>query len=634
MSGIVALYHRNGASVPPALLHRLAEPLRHRGPDGFDVAVCASVVLGHQHFWITPEEVGERQPLVDADTQLHVAFDGRVDNRKELMVHLGWNGADGKAPSDAALLSRAYERWGKGCFERLLGSFAAVIYDARRRLVVCARDALGDRTLFYYLDHRLLVMGSEERAVLAHPAVSARLDEQRLAEHFAVWLPSPGRTFFAEVRELMPAQGLTVSDHRVHAWRHWSGCPEARLRYRAETDYAAHFRSLLGESVRCRLRAATAPVAMMSGGLDSPAVAALAARELAARRPPGRLRTVSWVFDELVQCDERAYMEPMIQQYGLDAVHILADDAWPLCNLKSGPLNPNTPIDNAYRELKTRVYHAAAASGSRVLLSGAFGDALYAGAGDWLLDLLGEKRFGIAARHLFGHVRRLGLWRGMADPSIRRALGIRRPRYLRRGSQKPVWLTASAWRLLEDGPQPWPPASATARRPCQWQRTLGTWAGQDPIESFHANHAGIELADPFRDRRLVEFMLAIPAHQLYNGIGYKPVLRHAMEGILPEKVRLAGRHGTLEVLFRRGVAERGSGWVRDLLGSPSDVLRRYVDPVWLRRAVLNPTNSQRVNYLIWQCLSFELWLGRREDAGLFRALAPEFSQCKPLEVMI
>ena len=104
----------------------------------------------------------------------------------------------------------AFRSWGSDCFERLLGPFAIVLWDAPTRTVYAARDGLGERTLFYNLDSRRLVIASEEHVLLAHPEISARLDEGRIAEYFAIRVPADGSTFFADVSELDPA-------HRVHA---------------------------------------------------------------------------------------------------------------------------------------------------------------------------------------------------------------------------------------------------------------------------------------------------------------------------------------------------------------------------------------------------------------------------------
>jgi asparagine synthase (glutamine-hydrolysing) len=342
-SAFALLFHRDGAAADPAGLGAVLRSLAHRGPDGCDLWTRGPFALGHQRFWTTPEEVGERQPLAGTGGRCRLLFDGRLDNRQELAAALGLE-ADGGAFSDAALVLRAYERWQERSLERLLGPFALAVVDLPERRVLLGRDALGDRTLFYVLRPELLAVASEESALLALPGVSSRLEEESLARFFAVQAPASGATFFAAVRELPPAHGIAVEGTRVRAWRHWEAGPEPRLRLRGDREYAERFAATLAAAVRCRLRS-TAPVAvMMSGGLDSTAVAALAARE---RRGggAGEVRTLSWTFDELAECDERRYMDAVVERWGLPALRFCGDDAWPLAHPESWPRNPNTPLE-------------------------------------------------------------------------------------------------------------------------------------------------------------------------------------------------------------------------------------------------------------------------------------------------
>src|SRR5581483_3873902 len=538
MSGFILVFNRERVPVEPTVMARMMAALAHRGPDGADTCLSTAVGLGHLHFWTTPEEVGERQPLADASGRVHLVFDGRLDNRKELLGTLAC--ANPKA-SDAALILRAYERWGEESFARLLGPFALALFDTSGRRVVCARDGLGDRTLYYYLDARVLVVAAEERAVLAHPAVSSRVNERRLAAYFALEHPADGSTFFTDVTELLPAHVLRVGEEEQRLWRYWDADPRRRVRYRTDGEYGEHFRALLDESVTCRLRTSTSPTVMMSGGLDSTSIAALASLYLRRRRPPVRLRTISYIFDELTSCDERWFMEAVATRYHTEAVQFPGDDGWPLRGVETWPLNPNTPEDNLYRRLLERVYRIARERGSRTILTGGFGDHLYAGARYWLVDFLKEGRMRQALRESVWEAGRYGLW-NLARNNLLPVIGWRWLRHLR-PRVRPAWLTAEANALLPASDS-WPASMAAAARPEQHDSILGLRGGYDiAAETVHTSHAGVELRLPYRDRRLVEFMLAIPAHQLYRHGLYKHVLRTAMVGVLPERIRRR-RHPT------------------------------------------------------------------------------------------
>ena len=285
MSGLAALLHRDGSPVSAAVLDAMSGALGHRGPDGCDSWREAGVGVAHQHFRTTPEEANEVQPVVCPAGRVWLAVDGRLDNRDDLLANLRGVEVRPAAISDAALFLAAYLQWGLECFERCVGSFALAIWDRRERRMVVARDALGDRSLFYYLSPRCFAVASEEAAVRRHPSVGPELDETRLAMHFAMSQPPEGRTFFRDVRELPPAHWLVVDERHERCRRYWHVEPGVD-RNGSDEHHAERFLDTLNESVRCRLRSTSPPMVMMSGGLDSTSVVALAARHLRAEGGP------------------------------------------------------------------------------------------------------------------------------------------------------------------------------------------------------------------------------------------------------------------------------------------------------------------------------------------------------------
>ena len=613
MSGLLLIHHRDGRPVERPLALRLLAALDHRGPDGRDVCWASGAALGHQHFWTTPEEIGERQPLGDAARGVHLALDGRLDNREELLAALP--GEPGAQLSDAALVLRAYLAWGEELLTRLLGPLAVVVLDLPRRRVVCGRDALGDRTLFYYLDRHLFAVASEAHALLGHPSVSSRLNEATVARFYALRPPAHGASFFADLRELPPAHALSVGPEDVRQWRHWSPRAETPPRRRSDADYVAEFRSVLRESVRCRLRAPGPPAVLMSGGLDSTSVAALAAREMSAGGPRRRLLAVSWVFDELKSADERPYMDAVVEAAGLATLRFAGDDAWPLSDPDTWPHRPDAPLEGLYRRLHERAYAAAAGAGRRVLLTGEYGDNLYSGAADWLSDLLREGRWLTAGRGLVAAAAREN--RGAPGVSlgtaVLRALGGRR-----QGPQAVDWLTPEAVaHLTDDAEAEAAPAGLRSGLRARWRSLLdGRSAQAVSLETAVAARAGVEVRRPYRDRRLVELCLGLPAHLVFRPGWLKWVLRQAMAGILPEAV-LRRRHGSsLYPLCRRGLVEREAATANALLASPDAVWPRYVRADWLATTFPRAVAEQREGaaaVIAWRCICLELWSRRRGE---------------------
>lgn len=611
MSGLAALWQRDGRPVDAGRFERVAAALKHRAIDGSGrwLSVDGSVALWHGQFWTTPEDVGQRQPM--AQGQVAVAFDGRIDNRPELCDAFGLGPAERSSISDAELALQAYLRWGGDVIKRLKGPFVVVVWDAANRRLLGARDAIGRRSLFYRIDGAAVTIASEPGAVLGGDMSGVHLDEVFLAHYFAL-RPAPlGRTMYDGVRELPAGHVLHVSDDAVRLERHLpTELPP--IRYRRIDDYGERFAELLGQAVARRLRAVGEPAVLMSGGLDSTSVAALAARDLAATAPGRRLSVISYVFDELTDLDEREWMAPMVARYDLDQTLVTADDAWPLCDFDAWSWNANGPDTGPFRPLNERLYAAARAKGHRVLLTGAAGDSFFVnGRASWLVDLVDDGRSTEALVELLKHVRRLGL-RAVARSESARRLAARLLRREPGPERSPRWLTSFAARCVAESPADGP-VPKTRRRPADTSATLVSLHQGDGIATGDGEHrAGVELRDPFADADLVAFMLSIPAYALYNQGASKLVLRKGMAQALPPALLARRRRSDISPLYWRGIAQRAEvAGTTALLDRAGAFWRRYVRPEALLGDDGALARQPHIPALLrWQCLSFEWWMIR------------------------
>jgi asparagine synthase (glutamine-hydrolysing) len=306
----------------------------------------------------------------------------------------------------------------------------------------------------------------------------------------------------------------------------------------------------------------------------------------------------------------------MLARYQMQAIHINGDDAWPMKDWSEWPWNPNKPEGNAYRLLKEQVYQAAQNNGVRTVLTGSFGDHLYMGAVDWFADLLAEGRWPRAGLEMGRHMLGQGRRQMLADGDLRRVGGRLLDRFP--GGRRiwpyesytsPAWLTRFALKKL-------PPLQMNGarrpRRPGQLASLLGASAAWSATaEIFHASRHNLELRNPYRDRRLVEFMLSVPAHQLYNSGGYKFILRNAMKGVLPESVRCRQQPTSLLPLFKRGFLEREQARVQAILNDEDGLWRLYVQSGRQLSGAMQKirNNIDDIETVIpWLCVSMEAWL--------------------------
>ena len=171
MSAVTVIYNRDNKPVNHKIFRTIFSKLDYRGLDGRNIVHNGSVTIGHQHFWTTPEEVDEIQPLIDTENKITLAFDGRIDNRDELLELAGYKNKDSKI-SDARLLQDLYIKFRSNLFEKLIGPFLIIIHDQTRKELLLVRDPVGDRTIYYYYDEKVFIASSEEHSILEHPLVS------------------------------------------------------------------------------------------------------------------------------------------------------------------------------------------------------------------------------------------------------------------------------------------------------------------------------------------------------------------------------------------------------------------------------------------------------------------------------
>ncbi len=546
------------------------------------------------------------------DVPISVLLDGRLDNRPELIGRL--SPSRGPEASDAELLLAAYLEWGEACTDRLLGDFAFAVWDARRKRLFCAVDPLGIKPLHYARMGSLLCFASDAVQVLQHPAVPDGYNEAEIAAYLAGRCEDPERSFFAAVHKLGPGRRLVADAGGLRVERYWSPQP-AEIRYARDEDYAAHFRELFERAVTDRLRGAGSFVAVaMSGGLDSTSVAAVA------RRAPGaHVRAYTFVFDQLPECDERSYSQAMTEELGLEVEPVEAERLWNLESQSALPHSPDTPFvgwHTCYREILRRM----AAGGSRVLLMGHGGDDLLGGSSLIYAERLRRGDLSAlreVARHardrrepllraLYRHFARPHLPAGV-DRALRSVLGKPEDR-------PPAWLRPDFVRRTRLASGPRRSFASPARRETYTHLVELPWYWR--LANWHDRSAaafGIEVRHPFLDRRLFEYVLAIPGEQLFRLDGTKSLLRRSMREILPERIRSRRGKTRFTPFLDSVLRERAAGEITELLSSPRADDLGILDGNRLRSAYLDFLGgTEESRRALWYAVTLEIWLRRCE----------------------
>ncbi len=537
----------------------MCKALQRRGPDGTGTWVGECAALGHTLLATTPESLVERLPLTHAESACTITADVRLDNREELLAALNLTG-ETRVIGDGELILLSYLRWGEDCPKHLLGDFAFAIWDERRQQLFCARDHMGMRQLIYHHQPgRHFIFATEVESVQAHLGVPRKINEGRVADFLdgleAADLTS---TLFEEIFRLPPAHWMRASANGITLGRYWQLQPAPLLHLPSDEAYAEAFLGVFTEAVRCRLRSAGPIGSMLSGGMDSGSVAAVAASLL---RESGNspLQCFSAVGPDPgacveTRCIQASAINPDIQATFVDFCQLegFIDELQRLW-AESEPFDWHMTLIRA-------VYVAGHRAGIKVMLDGVAGDSVTS-PGNLIALFVRRGQLRRAAREAIAVARFYG-------PPLR---GWRLLLAANWAAWAPGWLRRLRKRMLQGWSAPRHPllSSQLARKYDVAKRRRGVdgdFGTVRPYEQAHrrrlavhhyivvarerydrvAAALAIEPRDPFMDIRLISFLLSLPPEQLQKNGWPKLVMRHAMAGRLPT-----------EVIWRRGTRHLG-----------------------------------------------------------------------------
>ncbi|UUV31543.1 asparagine synthase (glutamine-hydrolyzing) [Amycolatopsis roodepoortensis] len=259
-------------------IRAMTTTMTNRGPDDGGVWTSRHAALGHRRLAVI-DVSGGTQPMLDGDEDSHtvLSFSGEIYNYRELRAELRGRGQVFRTDSDAEVLLRAYREWGEECVTRLYGVFAFAIWDERERTLLLGRDRLGVKPLYYAEYDGGLLFGSEPKAVLANPLFEPVVDAEGLVDVFVVAAKRPGDAVFRGLREVRPGYTVRVTPDGTRQRRYWSLRSAEHEENLADTT--AKVRELLETVVREQLVSEAPFGALLSGGLDSSVLCALAAAD-------------------------------------------------------------------------------------------------------------------------------------------------------------------------------------------------------------------------------------------------------------------------------------------------------------------------------------------------------------------
>jgi asparagine synthase (glutamine-hydrolysing) len=536
LSGIAGIFHRDGAPVATSALQACADALAFRGPNAQEIWSDGNIGFAHAMLRESCESQRERQPA-SLDNRFYITADVRLDARAELFASLQSQGRSfSPAAPDSEFILHSYAAWGAQCVDHLRGDFAFAIWDSTQKTLFCARDHFGIRPFYLALLGQLFFFSNTLDCLRLHQAVSGELNDAAVGDFLLFGLNCDNATtIFRDIQRLLPAHSLTISssDFRLH--RYWTPPTDGRIRYSRPEDYVEHFRAIIQSAVADRLRTDCTGI-LLSGGLDSGSVAAVAKESSTNPAAPSDLHSFTFLFDSQIADPEGDFARQTSEFLHIPHHALSFRSPKPFDRWDDPAFHTPEPMDDplftivldSYRNISTHC---------RVLLSGEGADNLMEfQMWPYLADLRRTHEWRRMFRDVSAYLsRRRFPWLGI----YRRLQGV-----LGLNPETPVfpkWLSPefSQRALLEDRWREWNAASLPGmNHPIHplghASLSIPHWTRFFDLENPGFTRSPVQVNYPFLDLRMVNFLLSIPPFPWFFK---KDLLRRAMRGHLPEAVR-------------------------------------------------------------------------------------------------
>jgi asparagine synthase (glutamine-hydrolysing) len=513
------------------VIETMTKTMALRGPDAGGVWIDRHVALGHRRLAVIDLKGGAQPMLADEEgrTTACLVYTGEVYNFVELRDALTQLGHKFKTRSDTEVVLRGYLQWGDAVAERLNGMFAFAVWDARREELVLIRDRMGVKPLFYYETADGVLFGSEPKAILAHPSVLPRVDREGLLE-ILVLAKNPERTIYAGMREVRPGQVVRVSRGGLTKRRYWA---LAAREHRDDLRQTVATVADLLEDIVCRQIVADVPLcSLLSGGLDSSTVTALAHRQIT-RGGGGRLRSFSvdfaahgaaFVSGDFHKASDTPFVRDFVAHTGCDHAEIVLDS----CELADPDLNravirasdfPLSLSGDMFASLY-RLFQFVRAE-STVALSGESADEIFGGY-PWFHDRSAVERATFPWLSGMGDAVN---GTEVFDPDLLAALNLR-------GFVADSYAAAIAETPVVKGEEPF---ERRMREISYLHLTRFVQFLLDRKDRM-SMAVGLEVRVPFCDHRLVDYVFNIPWRMKNFDGREKSILRAAARDLLPSSI--------------------------------------------------------------------------------------------------
>ena len=646
MCGICgAMAFAGGRGIRPDVIARMRDTMVHRGPDdaGIYVDPTCSVGMGHRRLAIVDLTPAGHGPMANEDDSIWISYNGEVYNFGDHRAKLERSGHRFRSRTDTEVLLHLYEEHGLAMLDQLRGMFAFSLWDANKRQLVLARDRLGIKPLYYAVFGGTLLWASEIKALLAHPAASAQLDEEALAQYLTFAAVPPPSTLFSGIHKLAAGHVLIADpDGSLEIRRWWSpaghALPDA-LKGEDEGEITKYLLELLESAVLEQTMADVPHGVLLSGGLDSSLILALLSRH---RDQP--VKTFSAGFEGEPHFDERAHARSVAARFHADHHELVLKPEQVAGMIPELVHAQDEPLSDWVCLPLRLLASLVRSSGVVVVQVGEGSDELFAGYPRYRRYATVQRRLYAPYLRLPGSVR--GVLGHVASAMLARAPRFREPRdlFLRAARGEPLFLSGAVanWdgekhsllspRAVQRLGPALSSAAVAARHAADFARLApsgdyaATMAYQDLMVRLPelllmrvdkmTMLSSVEARVPFLDHRIVEAAMAIPVALKLKGGRTKHILKAAAAPLIGDSVASRPKKGFDVPLASWLRAEPLASWARHTV-LESRLMRRDVFDRDYLATMFREHSEGRADHAfrLWNVLNACAWYDHWVDRG-------------------
>ena len=518
-----------------------------------------------------------------------ILSDCRLDNRKELIENLKIS--DDKISNEEIIIN-AYQIWGENCSEHLLGDFAFAIWDKKNEELFCARDHFGVKPFYYYFDEQSFVFSSEISAILAQTDLHFNIDEQYIADSISIVKSENFRTTYKEIKKLPPASSLILKNNTVTVVQYWE-LKKQKTFSLSDNEVIEQFKSLLIESVKCRISDNDTIGAELSGGLDSSSVTAIANRF-------SNVKTFSHVLpdNKLGKIhpfkDERDWINLLADYCSISERNFITSETTGIIDAVNNNLNDFGSLSQQnFSTFSDHLYIKAKDENISVLLSGFGGDEVVTSkASGYLRELASEGLWNELKTDLKGQdLSKVQYYKSLLKYYLKSQLPLIYNNLVKIKNSKPWWYGKfENLAINEDYSKKMKikeryfsnhekPEFYSTQDKCIERITHPHVSQRLEYCSLAAKKYGVEYRYPLLDKRLIEFYLSMPI-RLKARTGIKRyAIRKAIEGLVPEKIQWRNDKSgaTIPTVFMRQLNDKDKISEIIIRAKSNKIIKKYID---------------------------------------------------------